>query len=170
MSVRKKLINETASSYLIQMIYIEVFVYLRQKYGSMDILEGKLKEMGRRIGRTIYEYYEPPHNSITGTVKNVIRVIAGIQNVDVTKKYSEDGKEIIGFSVIFKKCPLCVKEVEEEGIHYCTPTMAIIEEYGNLALRDGKIKKDFDSIEGKVAQSVSGGGDICEYYYKIIRE
>jgi hypothetical protein len=170
LSSRERLIKEAASSYLIQMVYIETFAYLRQKYGSMDILENKLKEMGRNIARSIYEYYEPPHNSITGTVKEVIRVIAGIQNIDVVKKYSDDRKEIIGFSVIFKKCPLCVPEVEEEGIYYCTPTMAIIEEYGNLALEDGKIKKDFDSIEGKVVQSVSSGDDVCEYYYKIIRE
>lgn len=152
------------------MVYIEVFAYLRQKYGSMDILESKLKEMGYRIANSIYEYYEPPHNSVTGTVKILIRELAGIEKIDVEKKYSDDGKEIIGFSVIFRKCPLCVPEVEAEGIHYCTPIMAIIEEYGNLALRDGKIKKDFNSIKGKVTKSVSGGDDVCEYYYEIIKE
>ncbi|MBD3229349.1 MAG: hypothetical protein GF329_14285 [Candidatus Lokiarchaeota archaeon] len=167
MSVREKLIKESASSYLIQMIYIEAYAYLRQKYGSVETLNNKLKAMGRRIGRSVFKYYKPPHKSITGNVKEIIKTIAGIQNTELKKDYLEGTKDLRGFSIVFKKCPLCVEEVETEGVHYCTPTMCIMEEYINLGLKAGYVKKDFNRVEGKVLKSVSGGDDVCEYYYKI---
>lgn len=170
LSSRKRLIKENASSYLIQMIYVEAYAYLRKKYGSMNILEKNLKDMGERIGISIYKYYNPPHNSITGTIKILLRNIVG-KEVEVIKNHSEEDKEIIGFSVIFKKCPLCTRTgLEEEGVAYCLPVMSIIEKYLNLALNNGLIKKEFEMLEGKVVKSVSGGDDVCEYYYEIIRE
>ncbi len=162
---RENLIRDKGSIYLIQMIYIEVFAYLRKNLESLEVLENKLREMGNRIGKSIYIYYKPRKFSLIKMLRDVIHVATGVKNFKI-KTVKKSNK--IEITIIYNQCPLCVSEVEEKGVHYCIPTMAILEEYLKLAINDGKLK-GFKSVEGKVIKSVSSGDDHCEYFYKLIK-
>ncbi|MHA1268523.1 MAG: hypothetical protein ACTSPY_01930 [Candidatus Helarchaeota archaeon] len=163
---RKDLVNDMCSRYLIQMLYVESYAYLNKKF-EPDILKKKLRQMGYNISESIYKYYKPSSNTISGIVKDIYNISTGIKNVKINKNFTETEKE---FTISVKKCPLCTYELREAKVFYCTQIMAIIERYLNLSIQDNRIKRPVKQIIGKVLKSVSSGDDACEYHYKIIEE
>ncbi|MHA1233003.1 MAG: hypothetical protein ACTSRP_21365 [Candidatus Helarchaeota archaeon] len=158
---REALLHDKASVYLIQMIYVEVVAYLRKKLESIEEIEKRIRKMGENIGRTMFIYYRPRKKSPISIMKDFIRVATGLSGVRIKKKFKKQNKKII---VIYKVCPLCNREIETKGLRYCLPTMAIIEEYVNQCIKEGKLKK-FNRVEGEVIKSIASGDDRCEYHF-----
>ncbi|NVM27509.1 MAG: hypothetical protein HWN65_01595 [Candidatus Helarchaeota archaeon] len=159
---REELLKEKSQSMLIAMIYAEIYSRVRQKFDQETAAE-KLKEFGKRIARSYYEYYKPSKSSISGIARELSDKIGGMKKIKL-KKLDD------GFSISSNDCPLCVPEITIEGLHYCYPTMGILEEYLNLIIRDNPRKFRYERVIGSVVQSKSCGAEICEYRYKLIEK
>lgn len=157
---RKKLHDERSQTTLIAMIYAEIYSRVVQTYGSKAAAE-KLKQFGNNVSRSYYNYWRPSSSTLPGIIREISREIGGIKKL--TLKRTEDG-----FTLSSKECPLCVEGMEIEGIHYCFPTMGILEEMLNLILRDKPKKFRYKGVVGEVTASQSCGAEECAYKYRLI--
>lgn len=163
-STREDFLKEKGAASLISILYLEAFALIKQHYGNEGATE-RLIKMGHVIAQSYYEYYKPPKKKLVSIIKDIVKNIIGLKGVKI--KETRTPTEI-RISLNVPDCQLCMPEVSVQDVHFCTPSMAIIENIVNLMLADGLVKKPFQTFSGEVLKSVSTGNDHCEWYYKVV--
>ncbi|NVM52373.1 MAG: hypothetical protein HWN66_01635 [Candidatus Helarchaeota archaeon] len=161
---REKLHKERSQSLLVAMIYVEIYSQMQQKY-DLETAAEKLKNFGRNIAKSYYQYYKPSKSSISETIRELALKIGAIKKLKLRRV--DDG-----FTLTSTDCPLCVEdfEVEGQGPAYCYPICGILEEYLNLIFKDNPRKFRYKEAIGRVVKSKSCGADMCEYHYRLVEK
>lgn len=159
---RGQLHKERSQSTLLAMVYAEVYTRVVQTFGPEGAAE-RLKRFGIQVAQSYYKYWQPSKSSLPAIIREISSEIGGIKKL--TLKRTEEG-----FVLSSKECPLCVEGVEIEGIHYCFPTMGILEEILNLLFQDKPKKFRYRGVRGEVTASQSCGAEECTYTYYLIEK
>ena len=149
---RKELLKIKNQEAFIPIIYSEIVVILKNKYGNEYTLE-RLREMGHRLAEGILKNWTPPKiKSIPDIIKETYKMFL-YRNISVKR----------GFDRLYvrdRNCPLCYFDISDSDIPFCIVIDGLIEHLVNL-LRDKN--PNLPEIKCENVASRSMGAKFCEH-------
>jgi predicted hydrocarbon binding protein len=133
-----------------------------EKNGRKNVIE-RLREMGKNIARTSYNYWRPINIITTSNIKDVLTTIYRkilISSVMV---------EVSDSTIIVKdnSCPLCKYEYDDISIAGCEIIMGMISELITLISKESKHMSSIYLEPLNVEKSKAFGHNSCIHVYRI---
>jgi len=160
---RKEILHEKAATYLLEMIYVEIFAHVKQNMPVKEA-EDKLLTLGRHVSESFYDIFKSKKKTIPAVLKELGSNFGGLKKIKITENITAFEKS---FSISFDNCPFCIPEVSIDDIPYCIPLLGVFEGYINQMLKDGFLKNMHGRVQGNVIKSISGGHERCEYIFRL---
>jgi predicted hydrocarbon binding protein len=154
---RNELLKIKNQEAFIQIIYSEIVILLKNKYG-IEYTVQRLRQMGYKLAEGILKYWTPSH------IKSIPEILIDTYKFMLFRKLSVT-RVLDKIIVRDRNCPVCYFDITDSDVPFCVVISGLIERLNSL-LRERNPR--LPEIKCQTTLSRSMGAKYCEHVIEYI--